>query len=192
MKLFVVRHGQSQANLGKRYTGQFNTPLTELGIEQAKAVQPILAPFKFDKVYSSDLSRAADTCANALPGAEAELTPLLREYDVGSLMGKTWEEVGNIQPDDPAKRPDYTAFGGENVEIVCNRVREFLHMLEESDFEYVAAFSHFGFMKCMLRVVLGAAFDPKAVKPENCAVYVFEYDGERWSIAALNYMKPIT
>lgn len=192
MKLFVVRHGQSQANLGKCYTGQFNTPLTELGVEQAKAVQPILAPFKFDKVYSSDLSRAADTCANALPGVEVELTPLLREYDVGSLMGKTWEEVGNIQPDDPAKRPDYTAFGGENVEIVSNRVREFLHILEESDFEYVAAFSHFGFMKCMLRVVLGTAFDHRVVKAENCAVYVFEYDGERWSVAALNYMKPIT
>lgn len=191
MKLFVVRHGQSQANLGKRYTGQFDTPLTEHGIEQAKAVQPILAPFCFDKVYSSDLSRAADTCANALPGVEFERTALLREYDVGTLMGKTWDEVGDFQPADPAKRPDYTAFGGENVEIVCNRVREFLHMLENSDYEYVAAFSHFGFMKCMLRVVLGTAYDHKAVKAENCAVFVFEYDGAKWSIAALNYMKPI-
>lgn len=191
MKLFVIRHGQSQANLGKRYTGQFDTPLTEHGIEQAKAVQPILAPFRFDKVYSSDLSRAADTCANALPGVEFERTALLREYDVGTLVGKTWDEVGDFQPADPAKRPDYTAFGGENVEIVCNRVRDFLRILENSDYEYVAAFSHFGFMKCMLRVVLGTAYDHKAVKAENCAVFVFEYDGAKWSIAALNYMKPI-
>lgn len=191
MKLFLVRHGQSEANLGMRYTGQFDTPLTELGKQQAAALQPILAPFKFDKVYSSDLQRAANTCANALPGVNVELTPLLREYDVGTLVGKTWEEVGNFQPEDPAKRPDYTAFGGENVEMVCDRVREFLHRLEESNCEYVAAFSHFGFMKCMLRVVLGAAFDHRTVMAENCAVFVFDYDGHRWSVYALNYMKAI-
>ena len=191
MKLFVVRHGQSQANLGMRYTGQFDTPLTELGIEQAKAVQPILAPYTFDKVYSSDLSRAADTCANALPGVEFERTALLREYDVGTLMGKTWDEVGDFQPADPAMRPDYTAFGGENVEIVCERVRKFLHILENSDYEYVAAFSHFGFMKCMLRVVLGTAYNHRAVMADNCAIFVLEYDGNQRSIAALNYMKPI-
>ena len=191
MKLFVIRHGQSKANLGMRYTGQFDTPLTQLGIEQAKAIQPRLATYKFDKVYSSDLSRAADTCANALPGVSAELTPLLREYDVGSLVGKTWEEVGNIQPADPTKRPDYTAFGGENVDIVCERARTFLNMLENSTYEYVAAFSHFGFMKCLLRVVLGTAFDHRAVQADNCAIYVFEYDGNGWSISALNYMKPI-
>ena len=126
-----------------------------------------------------------------MPGAETELTPLLRECDVGSLVGKTWDEVGDFQPSDPAERPDYRAFGGENVDMVCDRVRTFLHMLEESDYEYVAAFSHFGFMKCMLRVVLGAAFDHRAVKAENCAVYVFEYADNRWSIDALNYMKPI-
>ena len=191
MKLFVIRHGQSEANLGMRYTGQLDTPLTEIGIAQAKAIQPILAPYTFDKIYSSDLSRAADTCANALPGAEVELTPLLREYDVGSLVGKLWSEVGDFQPADPAQRPDYTSFGGVYVEIVCNRVREFLIILENTDYEYVAAFSHFGFMKCMLRVILGTAYDHRAVIAENCAVYVFEYDGSRWSIAALNYMKPI-
>ena len=191
MKLFVIRHGQSEANLGRRYTGQFDTPLTELGRQQAAALQPVLAQYKFDMVFSSDLQRAANTCANALPGADVELTSLLREYDVGTLVGKTWEEVGNFQPEDPAMRPDYTAFKGENVEMVCDRVREFLHKLEESDYEYVAAFSHFGFMKCMLRVVLGAAFDHRAVLAENCAIYVFDYDGSRWSICALNYMKPI-
>lgn len=191
MKLFMIRHGQSEANLGMRYTGQFDTPLTDLGREQAAALQPVLAPYTFDKVYCSDLQRTADTCANALPGVERELTPLLREYDVGSLVGKSWGEGGNFQPDDPAMRPDYTSFGGENVEMMNARVRTFMQMLESSSYEYVAAFSHFGFMKNMLQLVLGANINRNAVKTENCAIFVFEYDGEKWSLAALNYMKPI-
>ena len=77
------------------------------------------------------------------------------------------------------------------MEIVCERVRKFLHILENSDYEYVAAFSHFGFMKCMLRVVLGTAYNHRAVMADNCAIFVLEYDGNQWSIAALNYMKPI-
>ena len=191
MKLFLVRHGQSQANLGRRYTGQFDTPLTDLGKEQAAALQPILGKYKFDKVYSSDLQRTRDTCANALPGAECELLPLLREYDVGSIVGKTWEEVGDFQPSDPAKRPDYRCFGGENVDMMNDRVRSFMKILEESDYEYVAAFSHFGFIKNMLQLVLGASIDRGAVKTENCAIMVFSYENEKWHVDALNYMKPI-
>jgi len=191
MKLFIVRHGQSEANLGMRYTGQFDAPLTDLGRQQAMAIRPVLAPYTFDKVYSSDLSRAAETCALALPGAEVEHTRLLREYDVGTLMGKEWDSVPPFQPEDPKMRPDYTSYGGENVEMMCDRVRQFLSALESSEAEYVAAFSHFGFMKCLLRVVLGTAYDHRAVVAENCAIYVFNYDGTRWSVAALNYMKQI-
>lgn len=190
MKLFIVRHGQSEANLGFRYTGQFDTPLTELGREQAAALQPVLAQISFDKVYSSDLSRAFDTCALALPGAEVEKTPLLREYDVGTLVGKLWNEVPEFQPEDPAKRPDYTGFGGENVELMNVRVGTFMKMLEESDYAYVAAFSHFGFMKNMLQYVLGGTIDRNAVKLPNCGIFVFDYNGEKWSLEALNYMKP--
>ena len=35
-KLILIRHGESQFNLKKRYTGQLDVPLTEKGIEQAK------------------------------------------------------------------------------------------------------------------------------------------------------------
>ena len=191
MKLFVVRHGQSEANLGMRYTGQFDTPLTDLGREQATAIRPVLAQYTFDKVYSSDLSRAAETCALALPGSHPEYTKLLREYDVGDLVGKIWDSVPPFQPEDPTLRPDYTSHGGENVAMMCERVKQFLTEVENCGAEYVAAFSHFGFLRGLLSVVLGAAFDNRTLIIDNCAIFVFEHDGTRWRVAALNYMKQI-
>lgn len=191
MKLFVIRHGQSQANLGKRYTGQFDVPLTDLGRQQAAALQPILAPISFDKVYSSDLIRAVDTCLLALPGAQIEKTPLLREVDVGSLVGKLFTEVGKFQPDEPTMRPDFTSFGGENIAMVSERAKEFLSMVESGDHACVAAFSHRGFMVCMLNLVLGTRIDRGAIRLDNCAVIVLDYDGKKWYLESVNYMKPI-
>ena len=79
MKLFLIRHGQSTANLVKTYAGQTDAPLTEQGRLEAEQIRPILGKFSFDRVYSSDLTRAIDTQRIALPDAVAETTPLLRE-----------------------------------------------------------------------------------------------------------------
>ena len=88
MKVFFVRHGQSIANLQKIYAGQSDVPLTEKGREEAAAIAPILASISFDRVYSSDLSRAIETQQIALPGVEADArSPLIREYDVGDIVG---------------------------------------------------------------------------------------------------------
>ena len=187
MKLFLIRHGQSVANLHSYYAGQMDMPLTELGISQAAAIAPLLAPYRFDKVYSSDLSRAKSTCENALPGVDYETLALLREYDVGRLEGVALGSVPRIHVAEPEKRPDYTDYDGENALMVCARAKQFLEMLEGEPHEYVAAFSHFGFINCLLRTILGAAYDSKRVFTTNCSVHVVEFDGKQWRILALNY-----
>lgn len=187
MKLFLIRHGQSEANLHTYFTGQMDVPLTELGKEQAKAIQPILAPYHFDKVYTSDLQRAMVTCENALPGAVYEPLKLLREYDVGKLAGIPLGSIPRKETADPADKPDYTDYEGENARMVCARAKAFLQMLEKESCEYVAAFSHFGFINCVLRTVLEASFESKHIFTTNCAVHVVEYDGTKWRLLALNY-----
>lgn len=188
MKLFLVRHGQTVANRDQFYSGQSDIPLTEQGRQQAEAIRPILAPFSFDRVYSSDLSRAMDTQHLALPGAVVKTTPLLREFDVGSLTGKSFAEVRAMQEDSFRARRDFTGFGGENVEMVCNRVRTFLSLLESDPSENAIAFAHNGILGCMLRIVLNADIDNTAAFSRNCAIHVFEYDGSKWRLLAWNYM----
>lgn len=191
MIVFFVRHGQSEANLHTYYTGHKDVPLTDLGREQARAVAPILAQFTFDKIYSSDLSRASETCELAIPGVVYEKMTLLREYDVGSVVGVNIGDVAMTVPEDVTLRPDYTCFGGENAKMVRKRARDFLDLLEKRNDQCVAVFSHFGFINCVLKEVLETHFQSSCIKTGNCAVHVLEYDGKQWKLVALNYMMPI-
>ncbi len=188
MKLFLIRHGQSEANLNQTYTGQSDVPLTETGRKEAEAIRPILEKFTFDRVYSSDLSRAVDTQKLALPGVEAQTTPLLREFALGSLVGMKFTEVREKYGTQIAKNRDYSPFGGESSEDVCRRLQEFLTMLEADPCDCVAAFAHGGIMGSMMQIVLGTDYDRAAVRSNNCAIHVFEYDGTKWRLLAWNYM----
>lgn len=63
--LTIVRHGQTTANVLKNIQGHLDTPLTELGIEQAKTLGKYFqsnGPNKFNRIYTSDLGRAQATC----------------------------------------------------------------------------------------------------------------------------------
>ena len=81
-----------------RHTGRTDVPLTEHGREQARLVAARLAGRRFDRVLTSPLSRAAETCELAGLGAEAELNPDLTEWDYGDYEGKTREEIRTAWP----------------------------------------------------------------------------------------------
>ena len=194
MKLFMVRHGQTTGNVAGLIYGQVDYPLTQKGREQATAIRPILERFKFDRVYSSDLSRAVETQQIALPGVEGIKTPLLREFDVGRLTNVTYaeaEEKYAAQLVD-ARANGYDWFGGESYDQILDRLREFLNLLEADPCDNVAAFTHNGMLGFMLQLVLGVQFSRTAVQSANCAVQVFEYDGKQWKLLAWNYMSDIT
>lgn len=188
MRLFMVRHGQTTSNLNQVFAGQANAMLTELGRQQALAIRPILADFYFDKVYTSDLTRAIETQKLALPGAVSTPTPLIRELDEGDLIGMGFDEAKAIYGDGFWSSRDYTPFHGESAEMACARLRQFLSMLEEDPCDNVIAFCHDGMMTCMMRLVLGVACDSQALESRNCSIQVFDFDGKRWRLVAWNYM----
>lgn len=194
MKLFMVRHGQTTGNVAGLIYGQVDYPLTQKGREQAAAIRPILDKFKFDRVYSSDLSRAIETQQIALPGAEGIKSPLLREFDVGNLTNVPYaeaEEKYASQLED-ARTNGYDWFGGESYDQILNRIRKFLKLLESDPCENVIAFTHNGMLGFMLQLVLGVQFSRTAVKSANCAIQVFEFDGVQWKLLAWNYMSEIS
>ena len=194
MKLFLVRHGQTTANVAGLIYGQLDYPLTDLGREQALSIRPILGKFEFDRVYSSNLSRAIETQQIAVPGVEGIRTPLLREFEVGKLTGLTYEEAEEKYAPQlaSARTNGYDWFGGESYEQILSRMRQFLDILEADPCENVVAFSHNGFIGFMLQLVLGSKFSRSTVKSANCAVHVFEFDGKQWKLLAWNYMSEIS
>ena len=76
---YFVRHGESEGNAARIFTGQTDSPLTERGRRQAEAVATELARVKVDRIVSSDLSRTRDTAeAIAKPhGIRVEIVPEL-------------------------------------------------------------------------------------------------------------------
>ena len=193
MRLFMVRHGQTRANLERFFYGPNDDfPLTPLGQEQAKSIRPILENISFDRVYSSDYLRAIQTQQLALPGVEGVRLPILREIDPGELGGKPYTEAYNKERfgdwSPSIDERGYSVVGGESMEDVANRLRVFLKQLEEDPCDNVAAFVHNGVLGSMLRLVLQADhFCRKAVSSDNCAVHVFEFDGKMWKLLAWNY-----
>jgi broad specificity phosphatase PhoE len=99
--ILLARHGQSDWNAERRWQGHADRPLTEKGRAQSQTLAARLAHIELDAVYSSDLSRAADT---ALAVAEAQgreviELPTLREVDVGSWSGLTRAEAQERFPE---------------------------------------------------------------------------------------------
>ena len=134
MRLYMVRHGESQTNLEHRFTGWAQAELTEQGILDAKRAGERLQGLSFDRVYSSDLIRAVQTAQNALPGCEPIRLPDLREISVGpKLEWRTIAECEAEYGDDLWKNHsayDFTPYGGENEEMLVSRARRFLSMVE--------------------------------------------------------------
>ena len=88
-KLYFMRHGQTLFNLLRRKQGWCDSPLTELGIEQAKTVGATLRGrgLTFDHAYSSTSERACDTLELAFPGQPYERVKGLKEWNFGKFEG---------------------------------------------------------------------------------------------------------
>lgn len=191
MILFVVRHGQTTANVDKIYSGHSDVQLTEEGRAQAAALVPILENMTFDRVYSSDLSRAIDTQRLALPGREGIRTPLLREIDVGRAAGYPWGQVPDAPKDWNSKTEadPFARVGGESYAQLDARVGSFLKMLEADPCDRAVAFVHNGVIGAVMRNILGPGIVKGALYSENCAIHAFSFEDGKWRLLAWNYGK---
>lgn len=129
--VYVVRHGQTEGNIRDLFCGHTETPLTALGVAQARAVGRRLAHVSFAAAYASDLSRASDTARHALHGRDLPVShdPRLREMYYGDWEGLPGKELGEKYPD--IMRAFFTGKGtvpgGESIAALRRRTTEALH-----------------------------------------------------------------
>ena len=94
-RLCLVRHGETEWNLGQRIQGHRDMPLNATGLNQAQALAVGLTEQRFSAIYCSDLQRARQTAeplAKAL-GMTVNIEPELRERNFGCCEGQTFEEI---------------------------------------------------------------------------------------------------
>ena len=95
-RLIVIRHGFSQNNAVRRFTGQADVPLSDIGREQALCVADYLTKNEqIDAIYASDLSRAVDTVAPTAGrlGLSVIPEPALWETDVERICAASSAEI---------------------------------------------------------------------------------------------------
>jgi len=162
-RLLLLRHGQTELSVHRRYSGRGNPPLTELGRGQAEAAAGYLGRRGgIAAVISSPLQRAYDTAAAAAKVLDADVVvdDDLIETDFGAWEGLTFSEAAARDPevhrqwlgDTSVAPPD-----GESFDTVARRVRRVRNrLIAEYGAATVLVVSHVTPIKTVLRMALDA------------------------------------
>ena len=99
-RLVMLRHGQTDFNLGSRMQGQLDTELSELGRTQAVAAAEVLGKMQPLVIVSSDLRRAYDTAIKLgeRTGLKVWVDDRLRETNLGDWQGLTHAQIDAEAP----------------------------------------------------------------------------------------------
>lgn len=160
-RLYLLRHGQTELSVARRYSGRGNPPLTDVGRAQADAAARRLAKVEgLTAVVSSPLERARETARAVATATGAELSwdDDLIETDFGAWEGLTFTEAAERDPDVHRRwlgDPSVPTPGGESFDQVHHRVRRARNaIVSRFGGANVVVVSHVTPIKCLLRMAL--------------------------------------
>ena len=117
-ELWLMRHGETEWSLSGAHTSRTDIPLTDQGRKRAEKLRDYLASSKFDKVFTSPMQRARETCRIAGFGDQAVVEENLREWDYGDAEGKTTRQLRDEYHDPEWNVWTRSLINGEAVEHV--------------------------------------------------------------------------
>lgn len=175
--IYFVRHGQSEGNAADKVAGaETDSPLTDLGRQQAVEAAGALLDKSIDLIVCSPLSRAKESAQIiakeiGYKGQILEKSNFSERY-VGSLVGKTFEEYKE------AVRSDNLPEGVESISQMVSRVQDGLAWLKDQKANNILLVSHGGIGKIVRAVSQGIGnLDYKAVDKikelDNSEAYKF-------------------
>jgi broad specificity phosphatase PhoE len=200
-RVVLLRHGRTAWNAQRRFQGQADPPLDEVGRGQAYEVAAIINAIGPDLLVSSDLARAAQTAeiVGEIVGLPVLVDARLRERGLGHWEGLTRDEVEVQYPDefsDWVSGRDVSRRGGETREQVAERARA--AFAELSDVETTVLVTHSATAMALTNSLLGI---PQGVHPlgplANChwsEVYGEQHDDgvTLWRLRGHNLGSPGT
>ena len=174
LRVYFVRHGETAWSLTGQHTGLADIALTPNGEAMARQLARSLQGITFAKVLTSPRLRARQTCELAGFGTEAEIEPLLAEWDYGEYEGLRSAEIRQLHPAwDIWTSP---CPGGETAEHIASRADQLIAQLLGTNGN-VILFSHGHFGRVLaarwvgLPVTQGQHF---ALDPASISVLGFE------------------
>ncbi len=195
MKIFLVRHGETDHNKNRIIMGHLPSPLNDLGRDQASILAKELKFKGIQGIYSSDLVRATETAE--IISSELDLpvtyTSNLREHTIGDLDGKgvseVLDELNSLKEFDDLMIEHNGELTKDFMDRVWNGFRDIVK--ENKEKESILIVTHGGCIRSVIAKILQASeivFDK--LKQENCCINIIEYtekDGkELFSIKLVN------
>lgn len=182
-RLYLLRHGQTEFNVKKLVQGRCDSPLTDLGRQQAGMAAAWLKAHNVvpDKVASSPLGRAVDTaqlvaCELLGPDAAVESCEGIIERCYGSFE----EGPHDALPTDvwdPGE--DLVPFGGEGSKALQERmVATLTNLMGAEGIETLLAVSHGSASRQFIKAAAPEGFELPAKLP-NCAIMIFDFEEEK-------------
>ena len=159
--IYLVRHGKIQlSDEQRRYIGQYDAPLDETGIEQARCLRQRLGAAQITAAYCSDLSRSHRTAEIIADDKDIPIFVRkdLREIHLGEWEGCTFAEIEQRFPDEFRKRGadivHYRVPGGESFDDCNKRVLMAFHDILETSTGNILIASHAGVNRIVLCFVM--------------------------------------
>ncbi|MCD8326039.1 MAG: histidine phosphatase family protein [Lachnospiraceae bacterium] len=200
LRLYIVRHGETLFNVQHKVQGWCDSPLTESGILQAKAVGAGLREVNFTAAFTSTSERAVDTAHAILEGRDVPLfySKNWKEFNFGIHEGNIEEALfGAIKNVGPQMFDVFGECGGDTSATCIARIRAGMEEIRERYPEGdILVVSHGGSI-----MMLASSLDPelarKATQPdeehpgdepknaprgmENCSVTTVYYE-DGWKL----------
>jgi broad specificity phosphatase PhoE len=192
LRVFVVRHAQSRANLDARLSSAEPGPeLTDLGHQQAQRVAEALVGRGVERIYSSPLLRTMSTAGhigNRL-GLEVGILPDLREFGLGDWEGRPGTDR------DVVEHPVFASWlrrellaerfqGGESAHEVEDRFERALDRVRSDLADGSAVVVTHGGLMALAVPALARVQDAEARIPDNAETWTLTLDGGRWQLDA--------
>ena len=176
LRLYLIRHGETEWSLSGQYTGRTDIPLTAHGEDEARELGLRIRDIPFARVLTSPLKRAQQTCALAGLIRTAEIEPDLAEWDNGDDEGRTPADV-------LASRPGWNLFrdgspNGESPGQISTRADRLITRIRAWDGN-IALFSHSHFGRILAARWIGlsvAQAEHFLLNTASLSILCYEHD----------------
>lgn len=182
-KLFLMRHGQTLFNLRGKIQGHCDSPLSELGIDQARKVRDYFIDDKvrFDAAYSSTQERAVDTAGIVCDYLKIDSIKGLKEWNFGLFEGESELLNPKIKDGETSYGDYFVDYGGESADAVQDRMNAtLLEIMENAEGNNILCVSHGGAMYRFIQKWLSQD-QIETILFTNCCVLMFDYEDGKFS-----------
>ena len=192
LRLILVRHGESVANVTRLLQGQSGGELTEHGLRQADWLGNHLRRFQIDHIISSDLRRVRQTVAQVNKHLNLPITESaeVREWNVGILDGQPQSVLPTAVQQSGKSLFEFAPQNGERLMDVFHRASNFINKLtvQENNGKTVLLASHGDFLRMTLANLQSIPLtEANQIHLKNTSFTVADLDPRgAWNVHVLN------